>query len=108
MLICTSQVLPAVKRLPGNAGDIRDTGPIPGLGRSSGEWNIPVFQNTRIPTPVFLTGESCGGAWWTTVHSVAQSWTQLKRLSMCTQCGYTVVLPGFYNMIHQKFSLGKI
>ena len=70
MLIWTSQVVPAAKRLPGSARDMRDTGPIPGLGRSSGEWNIPVFQNTRIPAPVFLTGESYRGAWWTTVHSV--------------------------------------
>ena len=34
------------------------------------------------PTPVFLTGESQGwGAWWAAVYGVAQSRTQLKRLS---------------------------
>ena len=33
-------------------------------------------------TPVFLPGESQGrGAWWAAVYGVAQSWTQLKRLS---------------------------
>ena len=32
------------------------------------------------PTPVFLPGE----AWGATVHRVAQSWTQLRWLSMCT------------------------
>ena len=34
------------------------------------------------PTPVFLPGESQGrGAWWAAVYEVAQSRTQLKRLS---------------------------
>jgi len=34
------------------------------------------------PTPVFLPGESQDrGAWWAAVYGVAQSWTQLKRLS---------------------------
>ena len=34
------------------------------------------------PTPVFLPGESQGwGAWWEAVNGVAQSRTQLKRLS---------------------------
>ena len=36
------------------------------------------------PTPVFLPGESQGrAAWWAAVYGVAQSQTQLKRLS-CT------------------------
>ena len=35
------------------------------------------------PTPVFLSGESYDRrAWWATVHGVAKSQTQLKRLSM--------------------------
>ena len=40
-----------VKHLPANAEDVRDSGSIPGLGRSlgEGEW---------LPTPVFLLGES--------------------------------------------------
>ena len=34
------------------------------------------------PTPVFLPGESRGrGAWWAALYGVAQSRTQLKRLS---------------------------
>ena len=34
------------------------------------------------PTPVFLPGESQDrGTWWAAVYGVAQSWTQLKRLS---------------------------
>ena len=40
-----------VKKLPGNAGDIRDASLIPGSGRSPGEgaWQ---------PTPIFMPGES--------------------------------------------------
>ena len=38
-----------VKNLPADEGDVRDTGLIPGLGRSPGQ-----------PTPVFLPGESHG------------------------------------------------
>ena len=33
-----------VKNLPANAGDIRDAGSIPGLGRSSGEGNGNALQ----------------------------------------------------------------
>ena len=40
-----------VKNLPGNAGDVRNTGSIPGLGRWEMEWQ---------PTPVFLAGEFQG------------------------------------------------
>ena len=41
------------KETPANAGDLRDVGSIPGLGRSPGEgkWQ---------PTPVFLPGKSLG------------------------------------------------
>ena len=42
-----------VKNLPANTGDIRDTGSIPGLGRSSGGGN-------GNPTPVFLPGKFHG------------------------------------------------
>ena len=42
-----------VKNLPANAGDIRDTGSIPGSGRSP-------WRRAWQPTPVFLPGESHG------------------------------------------------
>ena len=42
-----------VKKPPANAGDLRDAGVIPGLGRSPGEGNGNI-------TPVFLPGESHG------------------------------------------------
>ena len=45
-----------VENLPANAGNIRESSSIPGLGRSSGGGQ---------PIPVFLPGESHGqGGWW--------------------------------------------
>ena len=62
-----------VKNPPVNAGDIRDTGSIPGLGRSPGGGQ---------PTPEFLPGkngqrslQSSGLLWQATVHRVAKSLT---------------------------------
>jgi len=43
----------AVKNLPANAGDIRDTSSLPRSGRSPG-------KRVCQPTPVFLPGESHG------------------------------------------------
>ena len=40
----SSQVALVVKNLPANAGDVRDLGLIPGLGRSPGEGNGNPFQ----------------------------------------------------------------
>ena len=44
-----------------------------------------LWRRKRQPTPVFLPGESQGRAgwwgWWAAVYGVAQSRTQLKRLS---------------------------
>ena len=53
-----TQVVLVVKNPPANAEDIRDTGSIPGLGRSPGG-GIP-WRMAWQPTPVFLPGESHG------------------------------------------------
>ena len=37
-----------VKNLPANAGDVRDVGSIPGLGRSSGEGNSYPLQYSGL------------------------------------------------------------
>jgi len=65
-----------VKNLPASAGDIRDAGPIPGLGRFPGVGNGNSLQNSCWKIPWI------GGAWWATVHGVAKNQTQL---SMCTR-----------------------
>ena len=55
--------------------DVRDAGLLPGLGRSpEGGHGNPV-QYSCLENPMDR------GAWWATVHRVAKSQTQLKRLS---------------------------
>ena len=64
-----------VRNPPDNAGDIRDGGSGPGLGRSPGGGHSNPLQYSRLQNPVDR------GAWWAMVHRVAKSWTGLKRLS---------------------------
>ena len=70
-----SQVVLAVKNLPANAGDVRDTGSIPGLGRSPEEGNGNPLQYSCLENPMDR------GAWLAIVHRVTKSRTQLKQLS---------------------------
>ena len=58
-----------VKNLPVSAGDARDGGSIPGLGRFSRGGNGNSFQYS------WLENSMDKGAWWATVHGVAKSWT---------------------------------
>ena len=64
-----------IKNLPANAGDIRETGSIPGLGRFPGGGHVNPLQYSCLETPTDR------GAWWDTVRRVTQSWTRLKLLS---------------------------
>ena len=61
-----------VKNLPANAGDIRDVGLIPGLGRFPGGGNSNLLQYSCLENPMDR------GAWRAMVHRVAKSRTQLK------------------------------
>ena len=62
-----------VKNLPANAGDIRDAGLIPVLGRSPGVGNGHPLQYSCLENPMDR------GAWWATVHGViTKSWTWLS------------------------------
>ena len=62
-----------------NAGD---GGLIGGSGRSPGEGSSNALRYSCLGNPTDR------GAWWATVHRVAKSWTQLKRLSTHTYRGY--------------------
>ena len=64
-----------VKNPPANAGDARDMGSIPGSGRSPGGGHGNALQCSCLENPTDR------GAWRPIVHGVAQSRTQLKRLS---------------------------
>ena len=60
-----------VKNPPASAGDVRDVGSIPGLGRSPGDPQYSCLENLMDR-----------GAWWTMVHSVTNSQTRLKHTCM--------------------------
>ena len=69
-----SQVVLVVKNPTANAGDTRDSGSIPGSGRSPGGRHLNPIQYSCLENSMDR------GAWWATVPSVAKSWTQLKPL----------------------------
>ena len=50
-----------------SAGDARDSGSIPGLGRSPGVGNGNPLQSSCLENPMDR------GAWWATVNGVAKS-----------------------------------
>ena len=64
-----------VKNPTASAGDLRDVGLIPGLGRCPGEGNGNPLQYSCLENPMDR------GAWWAIVHGVAKGQTQLKQLS---------------------------
>ena len=69
-----------VKNPPANAGDIRDVGSVPGLGRSPGEGHGNSLQYSCLENAM------SSGAWRAIQsigykESVTKSWTQLKLLS---------------------------
>ena len=60
-----------VKNAPANAGAEGDSGSIPGLGRSPEGENGNPLQYSCLENPMDRA------AWWTVVHGVAESQTQL-------------------------------
>ena len=73
-----SHVALVVKNPSANAGDIRDRGSTPGLGRYPGGGNGNPLQYSCLKNPMDRR------VWWATVHRVAKSWTWLKWLSAHT------------------------
>ena len=61
--------------LPTKAGDIRDLGSIPGLGRYHGGGNGNQLQCSCLENP------RDQGAWWAAIYGVAQSQTRLSNLA---------------------------
>ena len=69
-----SQVALVVKNPPANAGDIRDVGSIPGLGRSPGGGH-----GNPLPYSC-LKNAMDRGPWQAMVHGLTKSWTILEQL----------------------------
>ena len=94
-----------VKNPPADAGDTRDAGSIPGLGRSPGEEHGDPLQYSCLENP--MDGE----AWQATVHEVAKSRTQLKRRSThaCAfkRRAYSVVQKGRGRLGSELMALGE-
>ena len=74
--IQTSQVVLVIKKLPANAGDVKDAGLIPGSGRSPEGGHGNPLHYACLENPMDR------GASKATVHRVTQSWTRLKQFSM--------------------------
>ena len=68
-----SQVALMVKNMSANAGDIRDMGSIPGLGRSPGGGHGNPLKYSYLGNPMDR------GAWRATVHRITKSQTWLKQ-----------------------------
>ena len=74
-----------LKNPPANTGDIRDTGSIPGSGRSpAGEHGHPLPYSG-------LEKSMDRGARRATVYRIAKSWTRLKQLSMQNKMSKSIV-----------------
>ena len=58
-----------VKSLPANAGDARDMGSVPGLGKSPGAGNSNHLQYSCLKNSIDR------GAWWAAVYGAAKSLT---------------------------------
>ena len=58
-----------LKNSPANVGDARDTGLIPGSGKSPGKGNDYPLQYSCLKNSMDR------GAWWATVDGVTKSWT---------------------------------
>ena len=56
-----------VKNMPANAGDVRDAGSVPGLGR------LPIGGHGNPHQYSCLENPLDRGAWWAAIHRVAES-----------------------------------
>ena len=67
-----SQVVLVIKNPPDNAGDVRNAGSIPRLGRSPGVGNGNPLQYSCLENSMVR------GVWWAAVHGITKSQTRLK------------------------------
>ena len=83
-ILGASQVSLMVKSLLANAGDIRDAGSIPLLGRSPGGGHSNALQYSCLENPMDR------GGWWATVRVVTESRTRLRDYGSDSQVALVV------------------
>ena len=73
LVLCrASQVALVVKKPTAKAGDVREVGSIPGLGRSPGGGHGNPVHHSGLENPMDR------GTWWATAYGVTKSQTRLK------------------------------
>ena len=75
-----SQVVLVVKNLHANSGDIRDSSPVSGLGRSPGRGHGRPFQYFCLKNPMDR------GTWWATVHAELDMTEASWHVCVCVAC----------------------
>ena len=88
-----------VKNPPANAGDIRDAGAIPGLGKSPEGGDGNPLQSSCLENSMDR------GAWRATVHRVSKSWTRLKRPNTHNCKTSTVNYINYFHNVVQSLSI---
>ena len=68
-------MLLVVKKLPASAGDIRETGMIPGLGRSPGGGNGKALKYSGLENTMDRR------AWGAAVHGITKSWLDITEVT---------------------------
>ena len=85
-----------VKNLPASAGDMRDSGSVPGWGRFPGGGHSNPFQYSCMENPMDK------GAWQAMVHRVTESWndwSDLVRVRILTELKSPWVFKIFFLII---------
>ena len=73
-----------VKNVPANTGDEKDAGLIPGWGRSLGVENGNPLQYSCLEKSMDI------GAWWTIIHGIKKSCTQLNTHILMAYADFTL------------------
>ena len=91
-----SQMVLVVKNPPANTEDLRDSGFIPGSGRSPGGGHGNPLQYPCLDNPPDR------GAWWAMGHRVAKSQKRLKRQHACTHVQMIRIICHLCNLVYKS------
>ena len=89
-----------IKSLPANVEDVRDTGLIPGLGRSPRVGNGNPLQYSCLENPTDR------GAWWATVHGGHKE-SETEHTHTHIHINVVILSNTLYCLIKTKFFFSK-